>query len=52
MLVIKIFPLGPDTLLKKVIVCLEAKFGSRCDVVLIRKRNSLATYNSIFKNGM
>lgn len=36
-LVLGIFPLWPDALLEKVVVCLEAQFGGRCDVVLIRE---------------
>ena len=35
-LVVGVFPLWPDALLEKVVVCLEAQFGGRCDVVLIR----------------
>jgi hypothetical protein len=33
-LVLRVFPLGPDALFEEMIVCLEAKFGRRRDVVL------------------
>jgi hypothetical protein len=33
-LVLRVFPLGPDALLEEMIVGLEAKFGRRRDVVL------------------
>lgn len=36
-LVMGVFPLWPDALLEKVVVCLETQFGGRCDVVLIRE---------------
>lgn len=36
-LVLRVFPLWPDALLEKVVVCLETQFGGRCDVVLIRE---------------
>lgn len=39
MLVLWVLPLWPDSFLKEVVVCLEAQFGGRCDVVLVGKNS-------------